>query len=226
MNTGDPPPMRAALVGGSPVFMMLNTGDPPPMRAALVALICCCVSTSGWAFDLQGHRGARGLAPENTLPAFAQALTLGVDTLEFDVGVTQDGVVVISHNRVLDPNITKGPDGAWLTAPGPALRTLTSAELRRYDVGAINPQTEYARQFPEQKVVAGARIPTLAELAALVRRAGNDTVRFNIETKLSPTASGDTLDPESFAVALVVAVREHGLARRTTIQSFDWRTLK
>lgn len=192
----------------------------------LIVLVLYLSSSPGWAFDLQGHRGARGLAPENTLPAFAQALTLGVDTLELDVGVTKDGVVVISHNRVLDPAITKSPDGAWLTEPGPPLRSLSAAELRRYDVGAINPQTDYARQFPGQKTAPGTPIPTFAELAALVRKAGNQTVRFNVETKLSPAAPDETPDPESFAASLVAALRESGATLRATIQSFDWRTLK
>jgi glycerophosphoryl diester phosphodiesterase len=192
----------------------------------LLGCLTCLASSGVWAFDLEGHRGTRGLAPENTLPAFARALTLGVDTLELDVGVTKDGVFVVSHNRVLDPVITKGPDGAWLAAPGPAIRTLTAAELRRYDVGGIKPQTEYARQFPAQQSVPGTPIPTFAELAALVRKAGNETVRFNVETKLSPLAPDETLDPESFAVALVAVLRSTGLVQRTTIQSFDWRTLK
>ena len=73
------------------------------------------------ALDLQGHRGARGLAPENTLAAFAEALSLGVTTLEMDLGVTKDGVVVVAHDPRLNRDLTRGPDGAWLQAPGPAL---------------------------------------------------------------------------------------------------------
>src|SRR3972149_237218 len=68
------------------------------------------------AFDLQGHRGARGLAPENTLPAFAAALSLGVSTLELDTAITKDGVVVVSHDARLNPDITRGTDGRWLNA--------------------------------------------------------------------------------------------------------------
>lgn len=178
-----------------------------------------------FGFDLQGHRGARGLAPENTLPAFARALSLGVTTLELDVGVTKDGAVVIAHDRRLNPDIARGPDG-YVTAPAPPLRSLTLDELRRYDVGALRPESPYAKQFPEQTSVPGTRVPTLAELAALVRRSGNTAVRFNIETKLSPLAADETLDPERFAAALVAALREAGLASRAAIQSFDWRTLK
>ena len=118
------------------------------------------------AFDLQGHRGARGLAPENTLAGFARALEIGVTTLETDLAVTKDGVLVLSHDPVLNPDIVRGPDGQWLAAPGPAINSLTLAELKRYDIGRIKPGTKYAQQFPSSRPVDGQRIPTLAELFA------------------------------------------------------------
>ena len=178
------------------------------------------------AFDLQGHRGARGVAPENTLTGFAAALSVGVATLELDTGVTRDGVVVIHHDRRLNPDIARGPDGRWIDAPGPLLRELDFGKLRRYDVGRLRPGSDYAARFPEQSPADGARIPRLAELFALVRKAGNDQVRFNIETKISPAAPAETLPPAEFARALIAAIRAAGMAERTTVQSFDWRTLQ
>ena len=196
------------------------------MIRPLVAALACCLSLAAHAFDLEGHRGARGLAPENTLPGFAKALSIGVSTLELDVGVTRDGVVVISHERAMVPNIARGPDGRWVALPGPLIHDLTYAELERYDVGRLNPATRYARKFPDQVPADGAHVPRLADLFALVRKAGNLTVRFNIETKLSPEAPGDTLPPEPFARAVIAAIRAGGMERRSMIQSFDWRTLK
>jgi glycerophosphoryl diester phosphodiesterase len=177
------------------------------------------------ALDLQGHRGARGLAPENTLAAFAKALSLGVTTLEMDLGVTKDGVVVVAHDPRLNRDLTRGPDGAWLQAPGPALIELPLAELRQFDVGRIRPDSRYAERFPDQRPADGARVPTLAEVVALTRRAGNEHVRFNLETKLSPHAPYITLPPAAFAEVVVAAVAATGIAERTTIQSFDWRSL-
>lgn len=177
------------------------------------------------AFDLQGHRGARGLAPENTLPAFARALAVGVSTLELDVGVTADGVVVIAHDRRLNPDITRGPDGRWLEPPTPTVRSLTWADLQRYEVGRIRPGSEYARRFPQQHGMDGVRMPRLADLFALVKRSGNAAVRFNIETKLSPLAPEETLAPEPFVEALLAVIRDAGMESRVTVQSFDWRTL-
>jgi len=177
------------------------------------------------AFDLQGHRGARGLAPENTLPAFATALSIGVTTLELDLAMTSDGVLVVSHDRRLNPDHTRGPDGAFLDGEGPAIRSLTLAQLQRYDVGRLKPGTVYAAAFPEQRGMDGVRIPTLTAVFNLVREVKADHVRFNIETKLTPTSGADTPDPEMFAAAVLQAVREAGLAARVGIQSFDWRTL-
>jgi len=178
------------------------------------------------ALDLQGHRGARGMAPENTLPGFAAALAVGVGTLELDTGVTRDGVVVIHHDRRLNPDIARGPDGRWIAAPGPLLRGLSYQELQRYDVGRLRPGSEYAARFPEQRPADGARVPRLAELFALVRKAGNEQVRFSIETKISPAARTETLPPRAFARALIAEIRAAGMAGRTTVQSFDWRTLR
>lgn len=175
--------------------------------------------------DLQGHRGARGLAPENTLAAFARALSIGVTTLELDCGITRDGVVVVSHDAVLNPSITRDASGAWLAADGPPLYSLTFDELQRYDVGRIRPGSAYAARFPRQQPVDGARIPRLADVFALVRRAGNEAVRFNIETKIDPGSPRRTAGVDAFAHAVIEVVERHGMAPRTTIQSFDWRTL-
>jgi glycerophosphoryl diester phosphodiesterase len=177
-------------------------------------------------FDLQAHRGARALLPENTLPGFAYALGVGVTTLELDVAITRDRTLFIYHDRRLNPDITRGPDGKYLSGRGPAIVSLTAGEMEKFDVGRIDPATRYARQFPQQQPVDGARIPRLHELFELVRRAGNETVQFAIETKLSPHAPDETVGPEEFARLVIAAVRKAGVERRTSILSFDWRTLQ
>jgi glycerophosphoryl diester phosphodiesterase len=191
-----------------------------------IALLLAALAWPAAAFDLQGHRGARGLAPENTLPAFALALSIGVTTLELDIGISADGVAVISHDTRLNPDITRGPDGRFLDGPGPLIHASSLAELRRYELGRIKPGSRYAAQFPDQVPVDGTRLATLAELFALVRQSGNTAVRFDIETKISPLAPADTLPPEAFARSLITAIREAGMAARCSVQSFDWRTLQ
>jgi glycerophosphoryl diester phosphodiesterase len=196
------------------------------IAARLAAFVLGLASLQASAFDLQGHRGARGLAPENTLAAFALALSIGVDTLETDIAITRDGQLVISHDPALNPDITRGPDGQFLVARGPLIWHTDFAELQRYDVGRLKPGSRYAGQFPDQVPADGSHLPRLDDLFALVKRSGNTRVRFALETKLTPTAPADTPAPEPFARALVKAVRDAGMAQRTTIQSFDWRTLQ
>lgn len=186
---------------------------------ALTPLLAC-------AFDLQGHRGARGLAPENTLPAFAAALSLGVSTLELDTAITRDGVVVVSHDARLNPDITRGPDGRWLNPPTRAVRELTLDELGHYDVGRIKPGSEYSSRHPDQKRMDRVRMPTLAQVFGLARSAGNTEVRFSVEIKTSPEKPGDTLAPEAFAKTLLAAIEREGMSSRVIIQSFDWRALR
>ena len=196
------------------------------MRLGIAMIAGAMISTNGNAFDLQGHRGARGLVPENTLEAFATALKIGVTTLELDLAMTKDGVLVVSHDSILNPDHTRGPDGQFLAAAGPAIRSLTLDEVKRYDVGRLKPGTAYAANFPEQRGMDGIRIPALSDVFDLVRSSGAAHVRFNIETKLTPTSAADTPDPETFAAAFAEAVRAAGLTARVTLQSFDWRTIQ
>lgn len=176
------------------------------------------------AFDLQGHRGARGLMPENTLPAFEAAIEIGVTTLETDLALTRDGVLILSHEPVPNPDLTRDASGAFLSAIGRPFRDMTFAETQAFDVGRLNPQGKYAAQWPDQKPVDGTRLPRLSDLFALARGKA-PAIRFNIETKISPLKPEETAAPEAFVAAFLAAVQEAGIADRVTLQSFDWRTL-
>jgi glycerophosphoryl diester phosphodiesterase len=175
-------------------------------------------------FDIEAHRGGRARRPENTLPAFADALSMGVDTLELDMGVTRDGVVVVSHDRGLNPDLARAPDGRYIATGIPFVK-LTSAQVQQYDVGQIRPGSAYAARFPEQLAVPGTRIPTLAEVFALVRRSGDRHVRLNMETKIDPNHPEESLDPPHFVSAVLDLLQREKFADRVVIQSFDWRTL-
>jgi glycerophosphoryl diester phosphodiesterase len=188
---------------------------------SIFLLIICMTTACSTHFDLQGHRGARGLLPENTLPAYEQAVRIGVTTLELDVGVSSDGVVVISHDRSLNPEITRDASGQWLPVPV-LVNSLSFKQLQSYDVGRINPASEYAKRFATQVPRDGTRMPSLAEL---FERLQATSVQFNIETKISPEKPGETVSPEVFVDKLLAVVQAHGMAQRVIIQSFDWRTL-
>jgi hexosaminidase len=161
---------------------------------------------------VHGHRGARAVLPENTLPAFQYAIRAGADVLELDVAVTKDNVLVVSHDQRLNPDICRAPGGS------PVIRELTLEELRRWDCGALkNPQ------FPKQQPVPGARVPTLDEVLAL---ANEGSFSFNIEPKSFPNRPQFTPPPDEFAKLLLAAIRRHGLESRVIVQSSDLRILK
>ena len=197
------------------------------IHTLLLVVIMACASTPETAsptvpFDVQGHRGARGLLPENTLEAFELALELGVSTLELDLGVTRDRQVVVSHERRVNPQICRQADGSAISDP-PLLRQIGLDELRTFDCG-LNPDRQ---RFPEppRKNLGGARIPTLAEVFDLAGQVGDEEVRFNIEIKLDPTVD-DTVPIEQFVELVVGVVHEHGMGSRVTIQSFAWEALE
>ena len=194
-------------------------------RATLVALLCGLGIVTARALEIQGHRGARGLLPENTIPGFERAIELGVDVLELDLGMTRDGVPVVHHDRALDPDRTRDAAGAWLAPPGPFLNALSLAELSEFDVGRAAPGSPVAERYPDQVPRDGARIPTLTEVLALGRRPGAGAVRFNIEAKVTPLAPQETAGPEEFARAVVGVLRAEDMLDRADLQSFDWRVL-
>ena len=170
------------------------------------------------AIELQGHRGARGLFPENTLEGFLGALAIGIDSFELDIALTADGVPVISHDAALNPDIARGPDGAWLATRGPLIRSLRLAELAPYDVGRIRPGSAYAAAFPDQAPRDGARIPTLAKVLAMA-----PDVRVNIELKTYPDHPDWTAGPTGMAEAVIAVVEAAGALGRISVESFDWR---
>lgn len=160
---------------------------------------------------VHGHRGARAVLPENTLPAFQHAIEAGADVLELDLAVTRDNVLVVSHDPVLPETVCRGGEGARI------IRRMSLEELQRWDCGSWpNPA------FPKQQPVPGARVPALDEVLALASRG---RFLFNIETKIFAGRPELTPAPEEFARLLLEAVRRRSLEDRVIVQSFDFRTL-
>ena len=170
---------------------------------------------SGSAFtqtiQVHGHRGARAMRPENTLPAFEYAISQGVDALELDMAVTKDGVLVVSHDPELRAPVCTGPRERAL------IHELTLAEVRQWDCGAKqNPA------FAKQQAVPGTKMPTLDEVFAL---APKGKFLFNIETKISPQRPEQAPPPDEFVRLVLAAIRKRHLESRVVLQSFDFRTL-
>jgi len=174
-------------------------------------------------FDLEGHRGTRGLRPENTLAAFGKALQIGVTTLELDTGVTKDGVVVVSHERRISS--LECQDTGGNNVVGQLIRDLTYAQIQTLDCGTRHPPNPATDPFVgTQESVPGTHMPSLAQVFELANRYGADSVQFDIETKIDPTVD-DTVDPATFTQKVLGVIQRYGMTQRSLLQSFDWRTL-
>ncbi|MCY1142440.1 glycerophosphodiester phosphodiesterase family protein [Actinoplanes sp. Pm04-4] len=201
----------------------LITDYPDRLRTLLAARGYKLPKKYASPFDIQAHRGGRATRPENTLPAFEHSLANpAISTLELDTGVTEDGRLVVLHDRTINgshcvdtaPAQPGDPEYPYV---GKLVHDLTLAQIKTLDCGS--------KVVPGQVAVPGARIPTLAEFFALVKGSGRDDIRMNIETKISPLVD-DTEPYAIFTTKLVRAIQKAGLQRRVTIQSFDWRTIR
>jgi len=173
-----------------------------------------------------GHRGAAGLLPENTLAAFKRSCEFGIDALELDVLVSADGELVVHHDFKLKPEIARTADGAWIPSGSqPAIKDLTLAQLKTYDIGRLQPKTSYAARYPEQNPVDGERIPTFKEAIDLFKQSCSPPTRLFVEIKTSPEEPGMTPAPEVLSDRVVKMLKEEGIAERAWILSFDWRNL-
>ena len=180
------------------------------------------------AFDKEGHRGCRGLMPENTIPAFLKAVDLGVTTLEMDAHITKDTQVVISHDPYFNPDITTKPDGGYVTVAEEkslALYNMPYVDIARYDVG-LKP---YPR-FPQQQKLHAVK-PLLTDVIdsveAYAAKTHKHPMQYNIETKCLPETD-DIYHPKpgTFVELLMAVILEKKIEKRVIIQSFDPRSLQ
>lgn len=195
------------------------------------ALLACSAqkqtTTLSQGLDKQGHRGSRGLMPENTIPAMRKAIDLGVTTLEMDLGISQDKQVVVSHDPHFHENITTTPEGGHLTKAEAAKRllyTMSYDSIKKYDVG-LKPHPDFPRQ--EKIAVYKPLLADLVENAEAYAKQKGRTVNYNIEIKSKPEGDGKKHPPvEEFVDLSMAVINAKGITARTTIQSFDPRALQ
>lgn len=180
------------------------------------------------AFDKEGHRGCRGLMPENTVPAFLKAIDLNVTTLEMDAVITKDSQVVISHEPFFNHEITTKPDGSFVSeAEEQSLNIyrMNYEEVKKYDVGLKgNPRFPQQQKMPAVKPLLSDVVDSIVKHMITMRK---PPPYYNIETKT--TDSTDNIfhpEPARFVELLMKVVNDKGIAERTIIQSFDMRTLQ
>jgi glycerophosphoryl diester phosphodiesterase len=186
-----------------------------------VATLVCFPAES---LTIYGHRGARGLAPENTLPAFQEALKHHVDVIDMDVVMTQEGVLVTYHDLTLNPDITRDARGHWIDDTV-IIKHVTLEQLQTYNVGSIRPQTPYAATYPSQKPHDSISIPTLQEAIRYIKQTASYPVGFQIEIKSDPTQPNLSESPEKIVHALNHILQQEDISNRTKVQAYDWRCL-
>ncbi|MFN5642099.1 MAG: glycerophosphodiester phosphodiesterase [Sphingobacteriales bacterium] len=179
-------------------------------------------------FDKQGHRGARGLMPENTIPAMIRAIDLGVTTLEMDVVISKDNQVVVSHDPYFNSSISTKPDGSFLKGGEEksfVLYQMNYAEIQKWDVGKkLHPIFSKQEKIPAVKPLLSVLIDSVE---AYLSKQKNSKVWYNIETKSSPSGDGKfNPDPATFVDLLMGVIKSKHIENRTVIQSFDMRTLQ
>ena len=180
------------------------------------------------AFDKQGHRGCRGLMPENTIPAMLNAIALGVTTLEMDVCVSKDKKVFLSHEAFLNHEITTKPDGGFIDEKDEKsfnMYQMNYADIVKYDVG-MKPHP----RFPDQQKMKAVK-PLLSDLFKAVKEDMLTRRRpmpfYNIETKSLPeTENKYHPAPAEFIELLMKVIKDNGMEDFVIIQSFDFRTLQ
>ena len=170
---------------------------------------------------LIGHRGARGLMPENTIEGFEFTLDLGVTALEFDVLVSKDNVPVITHDYQLSSSLTRDYNGKWIGENSPKISELTLAQLKQFDVGGLDSRSIYGANYPEQEFLSGIRIPKLSELLDLACLPKGQNLYLLMEIK-----SDGTLKVTKVISQIVDEIRKRKLGNRTILHSFDWELLK
>ncbi len=172
-------------------------------------------------FPVFGHRGARGLAPENSLPGFARARDLGLTGVEFDIALSADHVALVHHDPQLSADITRDAAGRYLTAPTPVLHERTASELAVFDIGRAQPGSAYAARYPTQQALDQVPIPTLEQVLGAL-----GPLDVLIEIKTFPDRPTLTAPPEVMAAAVITLLRQHEAIERSVLFAFDWRVLR
>ena len=174
--------------------------------------------------DIYAHRGFRAIAPENTLPAYRAALKLGVDVVDMDVNMTKDGVLVVTHDLTLNPQITQTSAGNWIKKQIP-IKDLTLKALNQYRVGNINPYSDFHQMYPHHISMPDVHIPTLKQVIEFVKQHETHPVRFQIEMKTDPTQPHISVKPQVMAKSLAMVINQTHIKDRVEIQAFEWQAL-
>lgn len=212
------------------------------LLAVCILLAPVAQSEPAKRIEVYAHRGARAFAPENTMAGYKTALRIGADYIDMDVVLTKEHEVLLSHDLVLNPDITRDDQAQFLAPSREAMMKLPQAqrdaydrkyavmgltlrELQGYDVGRLRPGSAYSRFFPDQVPADGIRMPTLRDVVRFAEKETRKRIRYQIEIKTDPAHPDYSPPPEAFAAAVYKVLRDEGIIDRVEVHAFDFRCL-
>jgi glycerophosphoryl diester phosphodiesterase len=176
------------------------------------------------AVDIYGHRGATGLAPENTIHGYKTALKIGVDAIDMDIGLTRDNIIILNHDAYLNPDFTQHHNGEWIESAIP-IRALSFKELSNFHVGKMRGNSKYAKEYPLKQNTEFEKIPSLLQTLVFVKKHAPKDIKIQIEIKTSPIKTDNTAIPQQIVPKLIETIRFVKLKNPIEVHSFDWKNL-
>ena len=175
---------------------------------------------------IYGHRGARGILPENTLESFKYLFENNIYAYETDILISKDFIPVITHDFRLDPSYTKDINDNWIEDENIKIIDLTYDQILQFDVGTLNKLSKYGRKFINQKSLQNQKIPKLSELLKLTSDNIVEDLLINLEIKSTPIEKNLTPEPDEMVKIIIDEVSRSNLEDRIIYSSFDWRVLR
>ena len=169
-----------------------------------------------------GHRGARGLFPENSMVGFENILKIGVTLIELDVVFSKDKTPIITHNHTINPSTSRDVDGEFVNK-NIKISSLTVEQIKNYEIGRLDLDSDYGKRFPEQAQLDGIYMPTLQELFEKMQQPEFEQMRLMVEIKSEPNYSSQ--DRENIASLVTKQIRDANLLNKVLLHSFDWLLL-
>ena len=169
-----------------------------------------------------GHRGARGLFPENSMVGFENILKMGVTLIELDVVFSKDKTPIITHDHTINPSTSRDVDGEFVNE-NIKVSSLTVEQIKNYEIGRLDLDSDYGKRFPEQAQLDGIYMPTLQELFEKMQQPEFEQMRLMVEIKSEPNYSSQ--DRENIASLVIKQIREANLSNKVLLHSFDWLLL-
>jgi glycerophosphoryl diester phosphodiesterase len=174
---------------------------------------------------IYAHRGGAGLYPESTLFAYEHAINMGVDVIDMDICMSRDHILIVSHTPYLDPELTRDSNGKYLSSNKILIKDLSVEELKCYNIGQIKPGSSIEKEYPIQKSLEHASIPTLEEVVHLAKKMTQGSMRYQIEIKYDVTKLHTFASIKQLTKTLLEFLYKENILHLTQIQCFDWDVL-